>query len=218
MFSHIAPYRSGLIASIAPWTTVAACSGLVIGDLVLSAITPGYNMVGDTSSQLMSPDARYSAATRVIVGLYAVLLVPFALGLSNHFSRRPITEALARTAIWVHIAAAIISALALNDSDAGIIGGLDANDIHDQAAMVMFGAALIVLIGFVFGHRTETARIRLLTYSSLSIMLIVGPLFVAEIWTDVNGVTERVLAASFMVWMASVAWTWRHGSDTRTIR
>lgn len=218
MFGHITPYRPVLLASIAPWTTLVACSTLAVGDVVLSAITPGYNMVGETSSQLMSPDARYSSTARIVLGLYAVLLIPFALGLKNRFPGRPIPDALARTAIWVHISAALISALALNDSDAGVVGGLNANEIHDQAALVMFGAALATLIGFAFGDRTNSAKLRFLTYGSLSVTVLVGPLFVAEIWTATNGVMERVIAGSFMLWMASIAWTWRHESGRLTIR
>ncbi len=212
MTAHLTRYR---LSSIAPWTTLAACAGLAIGDGVLSAITPDHNMVGDTSSQLMSPDARYSVLARVIVGLYAVLLIPLAAGLSDRFSGavsgRPILAALVVTAIWVHIAAALVSALALNDSEAEVIGGLSANEIHDQAALVMFGAAFAVLVGYAAGHRSSGKAMRLATFVALGIFVIPGPLFVAEVWTEVNGVSERILGALFMTWMSVVAWSWRAG-------
>lgn len=217
MFGQIASYRPESLASVTPWATLAACAGLVTGDIVLSAITPGYNMVGDTNSQLMSSDARYSLAARIILGFYAVLLVPFALSLPNRFTGRPILNAFARAAIWIHIAAALISALALNDSDAGLVGGLDANEIHDGAAIVMFGAALATLVGFAPGYWAAEAKLRRLTYSSLAILLILGPAFVAEVWTDVNGVMERALALAFMAWLAGIAWSWRHESDRRPV-
>lgn len=218
MLGQIAPFRPGFIASIAAWTTLVACAGLAIADLVLSAITPDYNMVGDTSSQLMSPDARYSSVARVILGLYAALLVPFAAGLSNRFPGKPVAGALAVTGIWVHIAATLISAVALNDSEAGILGGISTNEIHDQAAVLMFGAALAVLTGATFGSRTDRSTLRMVTFFAFGMLLLLGPVFMAEVWTQLNGVMERLLAASFMTWLAVTAWSWRDESNRQVAK
>ena len=219
MFGQINPYRFSLLA---PWATAIGCAMLAISDAVLSAITPGYNIVGETSSQLMSFDARYSSLARLFLALYAVLLIPFAAGLSGRFPSllrgKRVFAVLAATAMWVHIVAALISALAQNDLGADIVGGLSANEIHDQAAIIMFSAALAVLIAFAIGYGSNRQMPRLVTFATLFVLAGLGPLFVAEIWTQANGVVERVLGAAFLTWLIVIAWSWRsnpvHSSHT----
>ncbi len=195
--------------SLAPWTTLTAAIGLAVSDVVLSITTPGYDMAGETSSQLMSPDARFSDLARAFLAIYALLLVPFALQLPKRFGNRSIVAIFTTAALWLHIGAALVSSAALNDSDATVIGDLTANEIHDQAAIVMFGGAFLVLLGSVIGYSTRLALIRLVTRIALVMLLVIGPLFIAEVWTDINGVTERALGAAFLVWLSVTSLSWR---------
>ena len=211
MFALFLPFR---LQVLVPWTTLAACVLLVAGDVVLSVITPGYDMASETSSQLMSPDARYSAIARILLGLYAVLLIPLAVHMPGRLASSPGRSAwlrctgvaLAVSATWVHIGAAIVSAVAANDSAGGLVGGINANDVHDQAAIVMFAAALGVVAGSALArfdviHPASTR----ITLATLIVFMVLGPVFVAELWTNLNGVLERALAATFMLWMSVTA-------------
>ncbi len=215
MFGRMTPYSPALVQQIAPWTTIAACIVLAGGDIVLSAITPDYNVVEETTSQLMSPDAKYSELARMKLGLFAVLLVPFALTLPMRFEGKPRSGALSVTAIWVHIFAALISALATNDSDANVIGGVDANQIHDQAALVTFGAGIAVIVGYLLGFRSENRPVFYLTVAVLAILAVLGPVFVAELWTETNGVQERTIAWVILIWLGVTALSWR--PERRTV-
>ncbi len=195
--------------AVASWVTVLTCAGLATSDFVLALVTPGYDLVGETSSQLMSPDAKYSTPARIFLGLYAVLLLPFALLLPERFSGRTPFAVLSVAGIWVHMGASLVSALALNDSDAKVFGGVTANEIHDEAAIAMFGAAAAALVGAAFGYRSSLRYLRVLTFVVVGVLAVIGPLFVAEVWTDVNGLAERIMAVSFVAWIAVTAWSWR---------
>lgn len=194
--------------------TVGACVGLALTDGILAAITPGYDAVGETSSQLMSPDARYSEIARTALGLYAVLIVPFATRMTAEM--RVQTGSVARVAVvlviggvWVHLAATMVTALALNDSDNRFIGNITANETHDMAARVMFGAGIAVMIGGSVGYRAERLWIGRLMVAT-AILATAGSIFFAlEIATDYNGVVERFVAVLIVTWISLVAITWR---------
>lgn len=204
---------SGAVA-VAPWTTSVACAGLAVADVVLSAATPGYDFVGQTSSQLMSAGQPYSTVARVTLGLYGVLLAPFAIVLWRVFRGRLIARTVAVTGIWTHIVTALVAAVALNDSDDIVIGGLSANTLHDQAAMLMYVAAAFVLTaaspvqrsgGAARTRWTYEKPVRLLTWAALTLVLVSGTLFAFEVLTRLDGVMERVTASAFMVWMTAFA-------------
>ncbi len=198
-----------------------ACLGLATSDAVLSMLTPGYDMVAQTSSQIMSPDARYSTLARVILGLYAVLLVPFGVFLHRGSERNAgrlggTGWGLAVSGVWVHIAAALIGAVALNDSPDTLIAGLSANRVHDMSALVMFAAGLVTVAGFAAGYDRRGWVQADVTYVVLAVLTIVGSVFVLEAWTAGNGVLERVLGASFMSWMVVTGWSKREAEPRLT--
>lgn len=225
---------TSLALAVAPWTTLAACAGLAVADVVLSVLTPGYDAVSETSSQLMSEGARYSALARVTLGLYGVLLAPLALLLWREFVGRQVVRFVAVAGMLVHIIAATVAAVALNDSDSLLIGQLTANDIHDRFAIVMFAAVVPLLVamaaaGTIKDNRrvvvqapSPQRRLGLFTWAVLAAVLLSGVLFQLEVLVELNGVLERTTAAVFMVWMAVFAmlvrWTPKeptvgHGPD-----
>ena len=189
------------------WFTTAATVQLAVLDLVLGLITPDYDIVRDTSSQLMSPDARYEGLARVSLGLHAALLLPFMMTTGRLLSTGQLRSGLITTAISVYIVAALISAIAANDSNAQAIGDLTANQVHDLAAIVMFAAAFATLIGTLFTIRTLSWSGQIATYASFTVLIIAGPVFLAEIVTEINGILERVLASAFLIWMVAIAWS-----------
>jgi hypothetical protein len=198
---------------IVPWTTLLACAGLAITDAVLSAATPGYDVVGDTSSQLMSADEPYATLSRVVFGLYGVLLIPLAVVLWGEVKHHRVAGAVAASGMWLHIISAFIGAVAQNDSDVTVIGDLSANEIHDQSAIVMFAAAAIVLAAVVSvrGGWSSASKllfgmpVRGLTATLFIIVLVTGTFFVLETWTEWNGVLERMSAGAFVFWMVLFA-------------
>lgn len=199
---------------VAPYAALIACAALAIVDGVLSAITPGYDTVQETSSQLMNEEARYSAIARITLGLYAVLIVPFAVQLSLQFSkydgaRSRVAGLLAIGGIWIHVVSGIVAALALNDSDSGVIGNVTANNVHDMSARVMFGAGIAMLVGASVHYWPRRSLFSRYTVTTAVLAAATSIVFAMETATGINGVLERVIGWLFLSWISVVAVAWR---------
>ncbi len=216
-----------LLNAAAPVATVIGCVTLAATDSLASVLTPGYDFVGETSSQLMNPEARYSTLTRVSLALYAVLMVPFATRFSieavsppKHVGPAP--GLLAIGGVWVHIVAAIVAAAASNDSNSSVVGSVTANEVHDMAARVMFGAWLAVLIGASLARNSDSFLSRKLTITLTALATTGAAVFAFEVVTEINGLLERVIATLLVLWMIAIAVNWwrrdaehQAGSTTR---
>lgn len=211
------PRITSLALAVAPWTTLAACAGLVVSDVTLAVLTPGYDALTDTSSQLMSEGARYSLLARVTLVLYGVLLAPLGLLLWREFDGRRAVRLVTTVGMSIHIISAVVAAVALNDSDSLWIGNISANNVHDRSAIVMFAAVVPLLAAVAAAGTvnenwrvTEQAsrlqrRLRLFTWAVLAAVLLGGILFQLEVFVELNGALERITAGVFMVWMVVYA-------------
>ncbi len=192
--------------ALVTWATLVAVVGLVMTDFVLSIITPDYDVVRETSSQLMNPDARYQALARAALGIHAALLLPLLSVIGNRIGAGQLRSGLITTAFSVYIGASIVSAVAANDSDSKLIGDLTANQVHDLAAIVMFSGAFATVAGALTGVRSLAWSTQIATYAAFTVLVIGGPVFLAEVVTEINGVLERILALTFVAWLGVIAW------------
>lgn len=216
-------------STIASRSILFGCVSLALIDTVLATATPGYNVIGETSSQLMNPGQPYSTVARVTLALYAVLLIPFGTMLRSGLSESQLVRPLIMSGLWTHIASALITAAALNDSDGMLVGNLSNNEVHDLSAVIMFAAIVPVIAGAAMAQRTM-AKVNLssdsfnatsdtpvaflsrrltqlspLTWLTLAIVLVSGTLFTLEMKTEWNGVLERVTIAAFLTWLSAFA-------------
>lgn len=190
------------------WSTVVACAILAVTDVVGSISASGYSVTSETTSQLMSPDVRYSWLVRLGAFAYAVLLIPIAFRISRTSSTGQPWKALAVAGIWAHLALALLVAIFQNDSRSVLAADVTANRVHDVSAILMFAAAiatvLALLIASGFTFRTALSKFSLLAFVTMSAT---GVVFAFELHTDLNGIYERVIAVTFMIWLIVIAST-----------
>ena len=68
---------------LAPWCGVAASVTLAVVDLLLAVITPEYDAIGETISEMHSVDMAYSTIARLSLLAYCALAVPFTIRASH---------------------------------------------------------------------------------------------------------------------------------------
>ena len=134
---------------LAPWCGVAASVTLAGVDLLLAVITPEYDAIGETISEMHSVDMAYSTIARLSLLAYCALAVPFALRarlmpeLSGPWVRY-ITFGL-----WVHVVMGVIAAAFQADSEDEVVFGLTANNIHDGSGHVFYVAGILAVVGVI---------------------------------------------------------------------
>lgn len=180
---------------------------IATADLVGAITTPGYDLLRDTVSHMMRPDAGYANVLRGVLISYGVLLIPFAFQIRRHFKLTRWWKLFMVVGIWLHIVFILSAALFQNDSRVSILGLVTVNTIHDVGTVVLFIAAMLTLPSagtsaaraprwsphFVYAHVTILA------------MLCMTSILVLAITTDLNGITERANFGVFMGWMTLTA-------------
>lgn len=212
---------TAFLVAIGPWSGIAAWGVIAVTDIVLSVVTPGYDAVGETTSQLMSEDARYSILARVGLATYGVLLVPFAMLVTSHFrARQPLV--LVRTgALWTHILASLVAASFQNDSGQDIISGITVNRIHDRSAEVLFAAAFLAVTATAITARgLESRRIAWTSAIVAVVMALTGLGIVFDILPAFTGIEERAGLFAFLIWVAVISLVAARSrrSDTHSVR
>ena len=103
--------------TLAPWCGVAASITLAGVDLLLAVITPEYDAIGETISEMHSVDMAYSTIARISLLAYCALAVPFTIRaslmpeLSGPWVRRM------SFGLWLHIIMGVIAAVFQADSE-----------------------------------------------------------------------------------------------------
>ena len=200
LLSRAADYAEPL----APWCGVAASITLAGVDLLLAVITPEYDAIGETISEMHSVDMAYSTIARISVLAYCALVVPFALRaplmpeLSGPWMRR------ISFGLWVHIVMGVIAAAFQADSEWVVVLGLTANDIHDGSGHVFYIAGILVVVGTIMSMEDTPSTKRLYSISvfAAAIMCCVGLIFVTRIADEFSGLEERIGFAAYLFWLA----------------
>jgi hypothetical protein len=201
------PFPRTLLRKSPLWFVLLACFTIAATDLVGAATTPGYDMLRDTVSHLMRPDARYASILRGGLIAYGILLIPFAFQIRNRFDVTGWWKFFFVMGIWLHIGFVVAAALFQNDSYITILGIVAVNTIHDVGTVAMFIVALITLLSAALSAGDAPPRSGHFVYSRVSVLFFVCMVSIVmlAITTDLNGVTERANFAVFMVWITMTA-------------
>lgn len=189
---------------LAPWCGVAASVTLAGVDLLLAVVTPEYDAIGETISEMHSVDMAYSTIARLSLLAYCALFIPFAL-------RAPLMPELSgpwlryiRIGLWVHVVMGIIAAAFQADSEWVVALGLTANNIHDGSGHVFYIAGILVVVGVIMAMEDTPSTKRLYSISvyAATIMCCVGIIFVTRIADEFSGLEERIGFAAYLFWLA----------------
>ena len=192
------------VEPIAPWCGVAACVTLAGVDLLLAVITPEYDAIGETISEMHSVDMAYSTIARLSLLAYCALVVPFAL-------RAPLMPELngpwlryISWGLWIHVVMGVIAAAFQADSEDVVAFGLTANNIHDGSGHVFYIAGILAVVGVIKAMEDTPATKRLYSISvfAAAIMCCIGLIFVTRIADEFSGLEERIGFAAYLFWLA----------------
>ena len=203
--------RSGLLSRtavfsepLAPWCGVAASVTLAGVDLLLAFITPEYNAISETISEMHGTDKAYSTIARLSLLAYCGLAVPFTLrALLLPEIGGPWVRFMA-FGLWVHVVMGVITAAFQTDSLLVIIFGFTANDIHDGAGYVMYVAGIVGVVGaaMAMDHGPSTKWLHLVSVAVATVMITAGLIYATSVADEYTGVKERIGFAAYLLWVA----------------
>lgn len=200
------------LVAIGSWSGIAACGVFVLTDFTLSVATPGYDAVGETTSQLMSEDARYSVIARIGLATYCVLLIPYVMRVTSLFRAQQPFAILRTGALWMHILASIAAASFQNDSTSDIFWGITANSIHDRSAEILFAAAFLAVVATAITERElESRTIAWISTIVAFVMALTGLGIVFDVLPAYTGIEERVGLVAYVIWVAVISRRERSG-------
>ncbi len=192
---------------LAPWCGVAASVTLAVVDLLLAVITPEYDAIGETISEMHSVDMAYSTIARLSLLAYCALAVPFAIRashmpeLSGHWVRYM------SYGLWLHIIMGVIAAAFQADSTDEVLLGLTANNLHDGAGHIFYVAGLTGVVGAVMAMNDDPSTRRLYVVSVIVafVMAQVGLVFVTRVADTLTGLEERIGFAAYLFWVTMMS-------------
>ena len=207
--------RAGILLSrvavsaepLAPWCGVAASVILAGVDLLLAFITPEYNAISETISDMHSADMAYSAIARLSLLAYCALAVPFTLrALLLPEICGPWIRFMA-FGLWTHLIMGVIAAAFQTDSLQGVMFGLTANEIHDGAGYGMYVAGIMGVVGAAMAMNPSPSTNRLYSVSIVvaAVMISTGLIYASSIADEHKGVEERIGFAAYLLWVALVS-------------
>ena len=143
---------------LAPWCGVAASVTLAVVDLLLAVITPEYDAIGETISEMHSVDMAYSTIARLSLLAYCALAVPFTIRASHMPELSGPWVRYMSYGLWLHIIMGVIAAAFQADSPDEVVFGLTANNLHDGAGHLFYVAGLTGVVGAVMAMTTTRPR------------------------------------------------------------
>lgn len=173
--------------------------------LIDGAITPGYNNVSETISQLARPGMPYAP---VLTAAFLVqAFATFGLAIALVRVRGGAKFAIPGAFLGAYGLATLAVALFQTESTANILWGLTANQIHQDSAHFGVFAVLasIATTGYVVRGETRWRTVARLSYLAIVVALIVGVTFPLNAWPGVHGIFERVLLGITVLWTEFVA-------------
>ena len=192
---------------LAPWCGVAASVTLAAVDLLLAIITPEYDAIGETISEMHSVDMAYSTVARLSLLIYCALAVPFTIRASHMPELSSPWARYMSFGLWLHIIMGVIAAVFQADSPDEVLLGLTANNLHDGAGHLFYVAGLTGVIGAVMAMDDDPSTRRLFVVSVIVafIMVQVGLVFVTRVADALTGLEERVGFAAYLLWVTMMS-------------
>ena len=193
--------------TLAPWCGVAASITLAGVDLLLAVITPEYDAISETISEMHSVDMAYSTIARISLLAYCALAVPFTLRaslmpeLSGPWARRM------SFGLWLHIIMGVIAAAFQADSEDMVVFGLTANNFHDGAGHVFYVAGIVGVVGAIMSMEDvpSTKRLYSVSVAAAAVMCCVGLIFITRVADGFTGLEERIGFTAYLFWVTMMS-------------
>lgn len=203
---HTTKHITSTLTKIGPWSGIAAVIVFSLSDITLSIATPDYDALGETTSQLMNADARYSLFARSALGIYCILIIPFILSTVEHLQGNQTLNRLRASVLWLHLLASIAAVSFQNESQAIVTSGITVNEIHDRAGEVLYAAALIAITATAIAERTNGNKQLLWTsIFAATTMAATGLGLYLQSFPELTGLEERLGLAAYIAWVITVA-------------
>ena len=192
---------------LAPWCGVAASVTLASVDLLLAVITPEYDAIGETISEMHSVDMAYSTVARLSLLIYCALIVPFTIRASLMPDLSSPWVRYMSFGLWLHIIMGVIAAVFQADSPDEVLLGLTANNLHDGAGHIFYVAGLTGVVGAVMAMDDDPSTRRLFVVSVIVafVMAQVGLVFVTRVADALTGLEERIGFAAYLLWVTMMS-------------
>ena len=192
---------------LAPWCGIAASVTLAVVDLLLAVITPEYDAIGETISEMHSVDMAYSTIARLSLLAYCALAVPFAIRASHMPELSGPWVRYMSFGLWLHIIMGVIAAVFQADSPDEVLLGLTANNLHDGAGHIFYVAGLTGVVGAVMSIEDDPSTRRLYVISVIVafVMAQVGLVFVTRVADALTGLEERIGFTAYLFWVTMMS-------------
>ena len=192
---------------LAPWCGIAASVTMASVDLLLAVITPEYDAIGETISEMHSVDMAYSTIARLSLLAYCALAVPFTIRASLLPGIRGPWVRVMVFGLWLHIIMGVIAAVFQADSPDEVVFGLTANNIHDGAGHLFYVAGLTGVAGAAMAMDDDPSTRRLFVVSVIVafVMTQVGLVFVTRVADTLTGLEERIGFTAYLFWVTMMS-------------
>ena len=195
----------GLIWFVAPVVRHRGPASSLAGiDLLLAIITPDYDGVGETISQMQSVNAAYSAEARLSLLIYSLLVIPFTIRATRLPGLRQPWVKVMMFGLWAHVVMGIAAAGFQSEYHRIVFLRFTANNIHDAAGHVFFVVGILGVIGtaLAMDRVPEYRRLKIVSTIAAAIMILTGLMFVTRALNDFMGIHERIGFAAYLTWVA----------------
>lgn len=184
----------------------AATPLLVLGLIVAAtSVTPGYDSISDTLSQLAARGAPHPWVIAVGLVYAGLMLEGFAWALYRRLAdrgrARRIGLLIAASGLAMQVAAFIPDDQNGPNAPSTISGA-----IHGGLASVAFAAMIIALFTFVraIGREEGFARVTAVSFRIGLICAVIGGIFEIQVVQSIEGLLQRVFVTLFAVWIELV--------------
>lgn len=191
-----------------PVLAIGAPSPVAIAGLATfaSVVTPDYDWVSQTISQLAAPGRPYADMVRAGLLLQAAMSVSIGLGLLQVFGwngriRLPVAL------LGVYAVANLVAAMFDTESQRTLLPGVTEQLIHQRAAHVGILSVLLTMgaLAYAVRNRPEWRPFADLSVALAAVAVVVGIPFPTQIWLEIHGVLQRVLLGLTLLWAELVA-------------
>ena len=187
------------------WWCAATPFLVVAFVLAATVLTPGYDTVSDTLSQLAAKGTPHPEVIAVGLVLAGVMLEGFAWALYRRIADRSRAR---RIGLLIAVSGFAIQIAAFVHDDPNVPGAPStiSGAIHGALASIAFAAMIVALFTFVRAMAREpgSARVADLSFRIGVACAAVGSVFEIQVIQSIEGLLQRVFVTLFAIWIEVV--------------
>lgn len=173
--------------------------------LIAAALSPGYNQIQETVSQLGITGRPYSEIVRCGFIIYGVLISGFAFALRERLGQGVIANAVV---LLVIIHALGIGLLAIfRDDQAGVTLFLNNSFVHTALSQVAYWAFNAVILIFALNYQPDSSWEFFARYSFAAVAFaVISPaVFLFDFSVPFEGLLQRIIYGNQLLWTCLVS-------------